>query len=437
MDIRTGQAGRNPLRKTLLAASIAGLFVAPAALAAPGDPLGAAFRIDTGSSSGLPPLVARNASGGFVVVWSGAEAGDTGHNFRLYARVYAANGTPQTAPVAITPVPGPADASLAIDAAGNFVISWSRLTGEGTVIQFQRVSASGALLGGVTDVVTVKNGNSNGQAVAMDDDGDFVVAWTQIGDLNLPLPLLAGGYGGITLGASSVHAKRYSADGGAVGNNILVDISLTNPAPLIGIYDGVPPSVAMDQDGDFVVAWPDRALLRTIIKARRFDKSGLAAGLAFRVSPPTLPDASSPQVRMAPDGRFSVVYTSSHPVGNNSYSGDDIYLSRYSARGWTLSEGVKLSNQVVIAGPSLAVDGSGNLITAWEGTQASYCCDAAELTFQLNAADGTPRSANTLAVDGYGAGKPSVASDRDGNFVIVWNAGFTFGTIQARMYSGY
>ena len=83
-----------------------------------------------------------------------------------------------------------------------------------------------------TLVNTTTSSNQSAPSVAVDADGDFVVAWQSYGQEGSD-------YG--------VYAQRYDASGAAVGSEFRVNTITSNTQAA--------PSVAVDADGDFVVAW--------------------------------------------------------------------------------------------------------------------------------------------------------------------------------------
>src|SRR5688572_27029592 len=89
-----------------------------------------------------------------------------------------------------------------------------------------------APLGPESRANTTTEGDQSMAAVASDDDGDFVVAWASRGQ------------DGSGLG---VYAQRYAATGTPLGGEFLVNTTTAG--------DQYAPSVAMDADGDFVIAW--------------------------------------------------------------------------------------------------------------------------------------------------------------------------------------
>jgi len=74
--------------------------------------------------------------------------------------------------------------AVAADADGDFVVAYHSFSGDATILNdafVQRYSATGAPLGTETRVNTRTAGNQWASSVAMDADGDFVVAWASSG----------------------------------------------------------------------------------------------------------------------------------------------------------------------------------------------------------------------------------------------------------------
>jgi hypothetical protein len=85
--------------------------------------------------------------------------------------------------------------------------------------------------------------------VAIDADGDIVAAWSQS-------PSNASYW----LSSSTLYANRYSSTGVAKGNAIRIGNTLDYTLPVIVVFPSLfstSPQVAMDDAGDFVVAWSE------------------------------------------------------------------------------------------------------------------------------------------------------------------------------------
>ena len=87
------------------------------------------------------------------------------------------------------------------------------------------------------------------------------------------------------------------------------------------------PSVAMDSDGDFVVSWQSLGQDGSSygIYAQRYDNAGVAQGAEFRVNTYTTSQQFYPSVAMDNDGDFVVSWQSFEQDGSN----DGIYAQRY------------------------------------------------------------------------------------------------------------
>ena len=129
---------------------------------------------------------------------------------------------------------GQRDSSIAMDADGDFVIAWESRNqdGDGYGVYAQRYKADGIKAGSEFQVNTHTTNSQDGSSIAMDADGDFVIAWQSDGQDG-------SGFG--------VYAQRYKSDGIKAGIEFLVNTETANSQEN--------PSIALDADGDFVIAW--------------------------------------------------------------------------------------------------------------------------------------------------------------------------------------
>ncbi|MFO0948008.1 MAG: hypothetical protein U1D30_19150 [Planctomycetota bacterium] len=122
--------------------------------------------------------------------------------------------------------------AVAADAHGNYVIVWETdFQNGGETLFARRFKADGTPLGDEFRV-NAGSGNSGNPAVAMDDDGDFVVVWERI----------------VASGFAEVRGRRFSNNGTPLTGDFLIHDANSREF-------NVNPSVAMDADGDFVVVW--------------------------------------------------------------------------------------------------------------------------------------------------------------------------------------
>jgi hypothetical protein len=126
------------------------------------------------------------------------------------------------------------DPAVAMDADGDYVVAWQS-SGQDTGgygIYSQRFNAAGAAEGGETRVNTTTFSEQQHPAVAMDADGDYIVTWHSDGQDG---------------GDFGVYTQRYDALGATQGHETRVNATTSR-----GQID---PAVASDADGDAVFAW--------------------------------------------------------------------------------------------------------------------------------------------------------------------------------------
>jgi hypothetical protein len=154
--------------------------------AATGDRLGDNFRVndDSGASSQYIPAIAMSCNGGFVVVWIDERNG----NWDIYGQRYSASGAKQGENFRVnddSDSTSQVDPAVDMDSNGNFVVTWSDDRNGDWDIYAQRFAASGVKLGANFRVNSDNSDSTQGaSAIALDDNGDFIVAWTDERDGN-------------------------------------------------------------------------------------------------------------------------------------------------------------------------------------------------------------------------------------------------------------
>jgi len=354
--------------------------------------LGSEFRVNTYAASDQSlPAIASDAPGDSVVTWQSFD--QDGNNYGVYAQRYSAAGVAQGGAFQVNTYTTSAQGtpSVAMDAAGEFVIVWQSYgeDGSGYGIYGKRYNAAGveqAPLAGVTrgagnefQVNTYTTGAQSNPKVAMDSAGDFVITWQSNGE------------DGSGLG---VYAKRYNAAGveqappagvmRGAGNEFLVNTYTT------GTQEN--PTVAMDSAGDFVIAWDsfDQDGSNYGVYAQRYSAVGVALGGEFQVNTYITNVQDLPSVAMDATGDFVIVWQSFGEDGSDF----GIYAKRYNAAG------------VEQAAPPGVARGSGN-------------------EFQVNTY--TPGNQDN----------PRVAMDSAGDFVVAWQSDAEDGSgyaIESRQY---
>jgi hypothetical protein len=463
------------------------LVAAGAVQAAPGAPLGAAFPI--ASNVLTRPAVARSAGGNFVVVYY---AGPNGAASLMAQRVNA-DGTLNGGPILVAAgSTGNWDFNVATDSAGDFVVAWDTFINDQTGIMARRFAADGSAQGAAFAVAQGSKlaflSEVSLPAVAMSPDGRFVVTWLQQGGIALDqLEFLCLGGVELATGESSILFKAYGSDGNAstlstvavskagvsIGANLLCGVEAF--LSLSQLDQGGEPSlsqsaVAMGSAGDFTLAWSMQnesgaaiavipygnyslGVAPTRITVQHYSALGLPTDLPQVVQGMT-PQPSALEVMLNPriaEGAAGVALAW-------NYSDFDVDASKLTLsindRGYssalqplgaaaTTASGEELFNQDFL--PQIAATPAGSVVT-WRATQQSGSAAPQQISAQLlssaGAAQGGPievaASADSNSADVLYA--PAIASDSNGDFVVVWtdfssHAAAT-ATIYGRLYSG-
>ncbi len=137
------------------------------------------FQVHTDTTSErYYPSVGLDADGDFVVVW---HANDDLGDFDIWARHFSSAGAPfdQQVRVVLNTADDQFSADVALDASGDFVVSWAgEQTSTGDDVFARRFKSVGTSEVSDLHVNTDNLFNQFSPRVAADADGDFVVVWT-------------------------------------------------------------------------------------------------------------------------------------------------------------------------------------------------------------------------------------------------------------------
>lgn len=310
-------------------------------------------------------------------------------------------------------------AAVAADAQGDFVVVWGSLGGSGTdltgwSIQAQRYDATGIAVGGEFQVNSYTTSSQEQPTVAADDLGNFVVAWE-------------GEYqDDPTSKAAGILAQRYDDSGTPVDAEFQVNSYTTNSQ--------IDPSVGFDAAGNFVVVWssysPDGS--SGSVQAQRYDDSGTPDGSEFQVNSYTTSYQVLPKVAFDEQGDFVVVWQSrgSYGTDNSHWS---IQAQRYDDSGTPVDAEFQVNSYFTShqTNPAVAADAKGNFVVVWQ-SNGSYGTDQSGYSIQAQCYDTTGAPAgDQVQVNTYTTGaqeEPAVASDAQGNFVVLWDSLGSYGT---------
>jgi hypothetical protein len=178
---------------------------------AAGQPQGDEFFVNVATvDSAREAAVAMSASGDFAVVWESLPP--AGNFSDVYARRFDAAGVPTSSPLLLT-AHAPrsrAEPAVSADADGNVVAAWNEVVSNSNSVFARRINAAGAPQG-VAFPVQAPGAFGSEASVAMDADGDFVVGWESY----TPFGAFARRYdaAGVPLGAEFAILKRSTGVG--------------------------------------------------------------------------------------------------------------------------------------------------------------------------------------------------------------------------------
>jgi hypothetical protein len=290
-----------------------------------------------------PQTVAMDAAGDYVLAWSAYDAGSAA--WRVDAQLFTPDGTPRTGVLSVSTQAGdqmyPA---VAMDAAGNFVVTWAAYgaDGDGWAVRARQFDAGGNPLGGEFLVNQFAAGDQVYPAAARNAAGNFVITWSSQNQDG-------SGWG--------VYARRYDASGQPLGSEFRVNARTAG--------DQQNSTVGMDDAGNAVVVWASQGQDGSGwgVYGRRFDPSGAAVGGEMRINSYTAGDQRDADVAMDRQGDFIVVWASQGQDG----SGWGVYGQRYDNTGATV-DGEFRANTTTAGDqdlPRVGMGRSGDFLITW------------------------------------------------------------------------
>jgi hypothetical protein len=347
-----------------------------------------------------PQAVAMDANGNFVITWSSHN--QDGAGWGVYAQRYDVNGVPQGGEFRVNTYTQDDQmySTAAMDPAGDFVITWSshNQDGNGWEIYAQRYNAAGVRQGGEFRVNTTTQNDQEYSTVAMDGYGNFVVTWSSNGqDGN--------GWG--------IYAQRYNAAGVPQGGEFRVNTHTQG--------DQEYSTVAMDPAGDFVVTWSshDQDGSGWGVYAQRYNSAGAPQGGEFQVNTYTQDDQMYSTAAMDAHGNFVITWSSHNQDG----SGWGVYGQRYNAAGVRQGGEFRINTytQDDQEYSTVAMDANGNFFVTWSSHNqgSSYWGVYGRQFNAAGAALGNEFQVNTTISGDQQYS--SVAMDGKGHAVVVWS----------------
>jgi len=355
-------------------------------------PLGGEFQVNTYTTHAqLRPAVASDSSGNFLVVWESLRQDSNGR--------VCDNGDPAHTGMQCT---SNADCGM------------------GTCISFtdfgifaQRYDSGGSPAGTEFQVNSYTTLSQEDPAVAPGFFGTFVVVWTS----TIAPPLVPGQDGD----GAGVFGQRITAAGQPNGAEFQVNTYTT--------YDQQHPAVAVQGSGNFVVVWDSGTPsfdgqdgYGEGVFAQIFSRNGPPLGSEFRVNTYTTGNQNNPAVAAAANGNFVVVWSSYFQFSDYG----QIVGQRFDAGGTPLGTEFQVHvgttyDQVL---PAVSSDSAGNFVVTWQDYS-----DGRGIFAQRFASDGSMQGTAFLVSSPLNGNRPSIASDPDGDFTIVWSEAVSAGNL--------
>ena len=303
---------------------------------------------------------------------------------------------------------------VAMDNAGNFVIAWQSdgQDGDGLEIYARRFDYDndGNLLAtAVFPVNSTAEGNQSAPTIARARvDGQYVIGWQSE---------VLGEEGEVDV---EVLATLYGSDG-----SVLVDEFAVNTT---SEHDQVGPHVAMGAYGNFVFAWTAEGQMGSgaDVFARRFGSDGTGLEDNFRVNETTRQGQQYPAVGIDAAGNFIVSWQSSHQDGFSW----GMFAKVYDVDRNVLAEELQVNVNVQgpQTNPAVNANSQGTAIVTWLGLDAQHQPAVHAQRYELPTTEGSeftvgPEGENVLS--NYVALEEATAAaavDANGNYIVAWQS---------------
>jgi hypothetical protein len=326
-----------------------------------GDPIGGEFQVNSYTTAAQTgPAVAIAPDGRFVVAWtSNGSVGKDNLSTSIQAQRFSTAGSPVGGQFQVNTYSGNIQASprAAIDTDGSFIVVWRSNGSYGTdtsstSVQGQRYDAAGVAQGDEFQVNTYTSNSQTYPSIGIDSDGHFIVVWH------------SNGSSGTDTSSNSIQAQRYDAAGIPVGDEFQVNSYTTgtqwNPSVAVGTEgDFVVAWWSAGSDGTDSDGYS--------VQARRFDADGLAVGAEFQVNTYTTTGQTFPMVVSDSESNFVVTWTSYGSSGTDTDS-SSIFAQSFSANGARIGDEFQVNTYTTSSQRLSSIGGNadGTFVVAWD-----------------------------------------------------------------------
>jgi hypothetical protein len=343
------------------------------------------------------PAIAMDAEGNFVVVWNSYL--QDGSSNGIFGQRFDSNCNPAGDEFQInTETSGnQREPAVAMDAEGNFVVTWYGPGEDKEDIFARRFNSNGQPLGSEFSVNSYTNDKQLYPGAAMNNDGGFIIVWESS---NIP-------------GQSNkaICGRLYDGSGSSIGPEFVINEEAS---------DSRYPDVAMDAEGDFAVVWMRDKSSNSII-ARLYNADGTAKMEPFGVSTIRFSSITKPSIAMGKAGNFVVAWDGDPKLARQ----DDIHVRCYKPDGTAIGEQFIVNTTLTgpQQNPEVAMNNRGRFIIAWD-IKIEPDINERDIFAQRYNSSGVPLG-NEFQVNTYMTDdqkRPSVAITENGKFVMAWQS---------------
>ncbi len=368
-----------------------------------GIPMGESVKVNISSSTSQgvrSASIRMNENGSFVIVWDSGQYFDEAE---IFFQRYDSTGTKLGDFIKVTNNASAFKGKWAItsDRNNKYVFIWlDKYIGQNRVF-YQFYSTNGIKIGETQrlDSDNLDMIHQSQPVVAICKNNSFTTAWVDYRN-----------------GHSDIFCQRYDSLGSKLGDNYRVNDSEKGSRGN--------PSIAMDADGNFIIAWIDSRVRGNDVYYQCFDHYGKPIENNKRVNMNySTYMLQSPSVVISRAGDFIITWMQPHSPDSYSDSGN-IYYQRF-INYYMVLEGVTIVNnnqstEVDNKNPTIAMNEKGQFIIAWKCYNVNIPSD--DIYFQRFSSSGSRIGTNAKANDvGTGGTEhPSIALFNNGKFIITW-----------------
>ena len=349
------------------------------------------------------PDIAVGSLDNFVITWQSDQ--QDGDGFGIFGRAYNTSSSPVASEFQVNTSTqnDQTDAAVAMNSSGNFVVTWLSNQSNGRGLYAQQFRSTGERIGSEFRVTTGTFQQQTNPDLSMDALGNFVVVYESRGQNSNSF--------GQDNSGSGIFAQRFDQTGAIVGSEFRVNTRTDG--------NQTAPTVAMNGLGNFVVTWVGPSGSGNGIFGQRYNNAGQPLGLEFQVNSATQGNQAAPSVAYDDNGNFVVAWQGR---GGQDNDGDGIYAQRYDSNGNPVGGEILVNDttrgdQVT---PSVAIDSGGAFTIVWSGRSSNnrQTVIYGQQFFSNGSRDGGEFQVNDSSSDDQV--NPVVALSPTADFIAAW-----------------